>query len=178
LSLTVVLAGQTANKYFGNFPYPYMNGLLHLGHAFSLSKVEFATQYQRQRGKRVLFPFAFHCTGMPIKAAADKIRREIELYGNPPVFPDKAVLGIDGPYAIGVGPVLLPPPTPPQPAKAAVSAPTTPASAPTTPASPVSVIRVALGLPLAPAGSGSPFWEHFWSNKADLVAQWQQRLLS
>ena len=26
-------------KFFGNFPYPYMNGLLHLGHAFSLSKV-------------------------------------------------------------------------------------------------------------------------------------------
>ena len=87
LSLTFVAAGQTADKYFGNFPYPYMNGLLHLGHAFSLSKVEFATQYQRQRGKRVLFPFAFHCTGMPIKAAADKIRREMEIYGNPPVFP-------------------------------------------------------------------------------------------
>ena len=26
-------------KFFGNFPYPYMNGLLHLGHAFTLSKV-------------------------------------------------------------------------------------------------------------------------------------------
>ena len=26
-------------KFFGNFPYPYMNGLLHLGHAFSLSKL-------------------------------------------------------------------------------------------------------------------------------------------
>jgi len=34
-------AGQECpeGKYFGNFPYPYMNGLLHLGHAFSLSKV-------------------------------------------------------------------------------------------------------------------------------------------
>jgi hypothetical protein len=27
------------HKFFGNFPYPYMNGMLHLGHAFSLSKV-------------------------------------------------------------------------------------------------------------------------------------------
>ena len=26
-------------KFFGNFPYPYMNGMLHLGHAFTLSKV-------------------------------------------------------------------------------------------------------------------------------------------
>jgi hypothetical protein len=34
-------AGQPCpeGKFFGNFPYPYMNGLLHLGHAFSLSKV-------------------------------------------------------------------------------------------------------------------------------------------
>jgi hypothetical protein len=29
-------------KFFGNFPYPYMNGLLHLGHAFTISKVRFA----------------------------------------------------------------------------------------------------------------------------------------
>ena len=36
----------------------------------------------------MLFPFAFHCTGMPIKVAADGIRREMEEYGNPPTFPD------------------------------------------------------------------------------------------
>ena len=51
------------NKFFGNFPYPYMNGKLHLGHAFSLSKLEFAAAYQRMKGKNVLFPFGFHCTG-------------------------------------------------------------------------------------------------------------------
>ena len=34
-------------KFFGTFPYPYMNGVLHLGHAFSLSKLEFASAYHR-----------------------------------------------------------------------------------------------------------------------------------
>eukprot|EP00976_Prorocentrum_cordatum_P080913 1184172-Prorocentrum_minimum.AAC.5 len=76
------------NKFFGNFPYPYMNGMLHLGHGFSLSKLEFAAAYHRMRGKHVLFPFGFHCTGMPIKAAADKINRECTLYGVPPQFPE------------------------------------------------------------------------------------------
>jgi leucyl-tRNA synthetase len=79
--------GSTDEKYFCTFPYPYMNGRLHLGHTFSLTKVEFAAQYHRVRGKRVLFPFAFHCTGMPIKACADKLKREMQDFGNPPVFP-------------------------------------------------------------------------------------------
>ncbi len=56
-------------KWFGNFPYPYMNGSLHLGHAFTISKIEFAAGYQRMLGKRVLFPHGFHCTGMPVKVS-------------------------------------------------------------------------------------------------------------
>lgn len=75
-------------KFFGNFPYPYMNGSLHLGHGFSLSKLEFASAFHRLCGRNVLLPFAFHCTGMPIKASADKLAREIKQFGNPPVFPD------------------------------------------------------------------------------------------
>ncbi|KAI3911979.1 hypothetical protein MKW98_010923 [Papaver atlanticum] len=80
---------EPGEKFFGNFPYPYMNGLLHIGHAFSLSKLEFAAAYKRLRDANVLFPFGFHCTGMPIKASADKLVREIERFGNPPVFPSK-----------------------------------------------------------------------------------------
>uniref|UniRef100_A0A673V2P3 Leucine--tRNA ligase, cytoplasmic n=1 Tax=Suricata suricatta TaxID=37032 RepID=A0A673V2P3_SURSU len=84
------LENQTSkDKYFVTFPYPYMNGRLHLGHTFSLSKCEFAVGYQRLKGKTCLFPFGLHCTGMPIKACADKLKRELELYGYPPDFPDE-----------------------------------------------------------------------------------------
>ena len=51
-------------KYLATFPYPYMNGRLHLGHSFSLSKVEFAVGFERLNGKNALFPFGFHCTGI------------------------------------------------------------------------------------------------------------------
>ncbi|XP_068186983.1 leucine--tRNA ligase, cytoplasmic-like [Antennarius striatus] len=83
--------GESTNKkkFFVTFPYPYMNGRLHLGHTFSLSKCEFAVGFQSLKGKKCLFPFGLHCTGMPIKACADKLKREIELYGNPPQFPDE-----------------------------------------------------------------------------------------
>ncbi|CAI5445809.1 unnamed protein product [Caenorhabditis angaria] len=75
-------------KYLVTFPYPYMNGRLHLGHTFTASKCEFAAGYQRLQGRQVLFPFGFHCTGMPIKACADKLKREMEDFGFPPNFPE------------------------------------------------------------------------------------------
>lgn len=68
-------------KFMATFPFPYMNGKLHLGHSFTLSKVEFAVGFERLQGKRALFPFGFHCTGMPIKACADKLKREVEMFG-------------------------------------------------------------------------------------------------
>ncbi|KAK7544018.1 uncharacterized protein J3D65DRAFT_608230 [Phyllosticta citribraziliensis] len=68
-------------KFFGTMAYPYMNGVLHAGHSFTASKIEFATGFARMQGKRALFPQGYHCTGMPIKACADKLVREIEMFG-------------------------------------------------------------------------------------------------
>jgi hypothetical protein len=73
-------------KFFGNFPYPYMNGVLHLGHAFSISKLEFAAAFHRLCGKRTLFPQAFHCTGaitMPRKQAPHSLQLGIPLLCRP-----------------------------------------------------------------------------------------------
>lgn len=59
---------ETKESFLVTFPYPYSNGHLHIGHGFSLTKALFRAQYERHQGKNVLFPFAFHCTGMPIQA--------------------------------------------------------------------------------------------------------------
>ncbi|GMF81966.1 unnamed protein product [[Candida] boidinii] len=69
-------------KFFSSMAYPYMNGVLHAGHCFTLSKSEFSTGFERLKGARALFPLGFHCTGMPICAAADKLKREVEMFGN------------------------------------------------------------------------------------------------
>ncbi len=81
-------------KYFATFPFPYCNGLLHVGHAFTLLKADFACRFQRMVGKNVLFPFGFHTTGMPIQACANKLKNEYELYppcceSLRPTFPDQ-----------------------------------------------------------------------------------------
>lgn len=68
-------------KYMITFPYPYMNGRIHVGHVFSLLKSEFMARYKRVRGFNVLFPFGFHCTGMPICAAALRLKEEIQVKG-------------------------------------------------------------------------------------------------
>lgn len=47
-------------KFFGNFAYPYMNGTLHAGHSFTVSKIEFTAGYHRMKGERVLFPLGYH----------------------------------------------------------------------------------------------------------------------
>ncbi|KAK2744035.1 cytosolic leucyl tRNA synthetase [Myotisia sp. PD_48] len=68
-------------KFFGTMAYPYMNGSPHAGHSFTASKLEFMTGFARMEGKRALFPLGFHCTGMPIRACADKLVDDIKRFG-------------------------------------------------------------------------------------------------
>lgn len=69
-------------KFFVTFPYPYMNGRLHLGHGYSMTKAEFTARYKKLQGYNVLWPFGFHCTGMPISAAAKKLQQEFDTLGD------------------------------------------------------------------------------------------------
>lgn len=64
-------------KFFATFPFPYMNGRLHLGHGFTCMKVDVAVKFKQLEGVNTLFPFGFHCTGVPIKAACDTLKDEI-----------------------------------------------------------------------------------------------------
>lgn len=65
------------NKFFVTFPYPYMNGTLHLGHAFTITKADFINRFYKSKNYNTLFPFAFHGTGTPIVSSANKLETQL-----------------------------------------------------------------------------------------------------
>jgi len=61
-------------KFFVTFPYPYMNGPLHVGHGFTASRVDVYARFKRMQGYNVLFPWAWHWTGQPLAGASERVR--------------------------------------------------------------------------------------------------------
>ncbi|MBD3204363.1 leucine--tRNA ligase [Candidatus Woesearchaeota archaeon] len=61
-------------KFFGTFPYPYINLYPHIGHFYSLMRLEALARFKRMRGYKVLYPQAWHCTGSPIVNAANRVK--------------------------------------------------------------------------------------------------------
>lgn len=71
-------SNKNPKKFYVTFPYPYMNGTLHLGHAYTVSKVDFINRFYQLNGYNTLFPFAFHATGTPIVSSAEKVRSVLD----------------------------------------------------------------------------------------------------
>ena len=61
-------------KCFVTFPYPYMGGPLHVGHAFSSTRLDIYARYMRMKGYNVLFPWAWHWTGETVAGAAERVK--------------------------------------------------------------------------------------------------------
>jgi leucyl-tRNA synthetase len=62
-------------KFFITFPFPYVDGPLHLGHTFTLTRLDVIARFKRMQGFNVLFPFAFHATGEPIVGATERLKK-------------------------------------------------------------------------------------------------------
>ncbi len=60
-------------KFFVSFPYPYVNGFLHVGHLYTMMRVEALARYKRMQQFNVLYPQGWHATGSPIINAAKRI---------------------------------------------------------------------------------------------------------
>jgi leucyl-tRNA synthetase len=56
-------------------PFPYMNGPLHIGLAFTATRVDVYARFRRMQGFNTVFPWAFHWTGQPLVAAAERLSK-------------------------------------------------------------------------------------------------------
>jgi leucyl-tRNA synthetase len=62
-------------KMFVTVPYPYMNAAVHVGTAFTSSRVEFYARFRRMQGYNVLFPWAWHWTGKTIVGMSSRLKQ-------------------------------------------------------------------------------------------------------
>jgi leucyl-tRNA synthetase len=62
-------------KIMVTFPYPYMNGPLHVGHTFSATRVDAYARFKRMQGYNVLWPWAWHWTGQPLLGASARVAK-------------------------------------------------------------------------------------------------------
>ncbi len=61
-------------KFFITFPYPYLNGSMHVGHSYSFFRTDAFARYMRLKAFSVLFPQGFHATGEPIMGTVERLR--------------------------------------------------------------------------------------------------------
>ncbi len=63
-----------SKKCFVTFPYSYANGPIHVGHAFTATRVDAYARLRRMQGYNVLFPWAWHWTGQTIAGASERVK--------------------------------------------------------------------------------------------------------
>ena len=66
------------NKFFLTYPYPYINAFPHIGHLYTIVRVDALARYMRSKGYNVLFPQGWHATGSPIVSAAKRVKEREE----------------------------------------------------------------------------------------------------
>ena len=67
-------------KIMVTFPFPYMNGPLHVGHTFTASRVDVYARFKRMQGYNVLWPWGWHWTGQPLLGASQRVARGDEAF--------------------------------------------------------------------------------------------------
>ncbi|NHJ39409.1 MAG: leucine--tRNA ligase [Asgard group archaeon] len=62
-------------KFMVTFPIVYLNGLVHVGHGYTVMKVDSYARFKRMQGYNVIFPQGWHATGQPIQGVAERLKK-------------------------------------------------------------------------------------------------------
>ncbi|MHA1503819.1 MAG: leucine--tRNA ligase [Candidatus Heimdallarchaeota archaeon] len=66
-------------KFTVSFPIAYLNGSIHVGHAYTLMKVDAYARFRRMLGFNVMFAQGWHATGQPIAGVAERLKKGDEV---------------------------------------------------------------------------------------------------
>jgi len=98
-------------KFFFTVPFPYVNGPMHVGHGRTFTVGDFIVRYKRKLGFNVLYPIAYHLSGMPVLAVSKMIeqgdkktiglyKEYVALYEKDKKKVDKIVKSFSDPWAV------------------------------------------------------------------------------
>ncbi|NHJ48276.1 MAG: leucine--tRNA ligase [Asgard group archaeon] len=62
-------------KFMTTFPIVYLNGLVHVGHGYTVMKVDSYARFKRMHGYNIIFPQGWHATGQPIQGVAERLKK-------------------------------------------------------------------------------------------------------
>lgn len=88
-------------KFFATFPFPYMSGPVHVGTAYTLTRLDVICRFKRHLGYNVLLPFAWHWTGVTIAGVSERIKRRdpetIRILRDLDKVPEETILKFEDP---------------------------------------------------------------------------------
>ncbi len=91
-------------KFFITAAFPYPNSPQHIGHARTYTITDIHARFRKLQGYNVLFPMAFHVTGTPILAMAERIKENdkelIDIFTNIYNIPKSEISKLSDPKSL------------------------------------------------------------------------------
>ncbi|NYT05765.1 MAG: class I tRNA ligase family protein, partial [Methanomicrobiales archaeon] len=91
-------------KFYLTVAYPYPSGAMHVGHGRTYIVPDVIARFWRMKGRKVLYPMAFHVTGTPVIGISKRItqadEKTIRLYRDLYKVPQETIDRFDDPMEI------------------------------------------------------------------------------
>ncbi len=97
-------ANSKKQKFFITVAFPYLSGMLHVGHGRTYTIPDVIARFKRMQGYNVLFPMGWHITGAPIIGISQRIKERdeetIRIYKNVYHVPEEIIHTFEEPVNV------------------------------------------------------------------------------